>query len=506
MRPAEAARTGLLPIHAGNGPWPLHGRSASRAAEQAAAAAEAPHALMERAGLAVARLALALAPHARRIQIWAGPGNNGGDGLVAARHLQAGGRSVSVSLLADSGKLPPDASWALQQAQAAGVAVHTGLPDAASDVDFAIDGLLGLGALRAPEGTLAEAIDRINAGPAPVLAIDLPSGLDPDRGTLLGRAAVRAPATLALLTLKPGCHTALGRDHAGQVWLDTLGLAPSSPSAWLAGPAAWPRRPQASHKGSYGDVVIVGGAPGMAGAAWLAARSALSAGAGRVFCCLLDPAAPQLDPARPELMVRSKEWLTQHGLLKGLTVACGCGGGEAVLGTLPTLISRAGRLVLDADALNGLAADVALQTLLRARSARGQETLLTPHPLEAARLLQTTAAAVQGDRLRHAQELAESLACAVLLKGSGSIVAAPARLPRINPTGNAALASPGTGDVLAGLAAGLWSQQADAAAADIGSGAAWLHGRAADIDSVPDGAGPLRAGDLVERLALRRGL
>ena len=491
---------GITRISATGGPWPLHDADASRAAEHAALALHAPQLLMARAGLAVARLAMAWAPQARRVHVLAGPGNNGGDGLVAARHLCAAGVAAHVSLLADPNRLPADAAQALSDAQQAGVAIDIGSLDG-DEADLCIDALLGIGASRAPQGLIAAAIAAVNEQRAPVLAVDLPSGLHPDTGTLLGPAAVRAGVTLALLTLKPGCCTGHGRDHAGELWLDTLGVTADAPTAWLSGPPPWRPRRHAAHKGSLGDVAVVGGAPGMVGAAWLAARAALAAGAGRVYCSLLDPQAATLDPARPELMARTAWWQSPPALLAQCTVVCGCGGGEAVRAALPPLLSHAGRLVLDADALNALAVDPALQPLLRARAARGRATLLTPHPLEAARLLQTGPAEVQRDRLAAARQLAADTGAAVLLKGSGSVIAAAGQPTHINPTGNAALATAGTGDVLAGWAAGLWAQQPEAAAADVAVAAAWQHGRAADLFVLAGHRGPLRAADLVEVLA-----
>ena len=493
---------GILRVEPAGGPWPLHDAAASRAVEQAALARHPAHALMERAGLAVAKLALALAPHARQICILAGPGNNGGDGLVAARHLHLAGKAVRVALLGDPARLPGDAASAWRQAEAAGVAIEADRVrvDAA---DLVIDALLGIGARRAPEGAMAAAIAAINAMPVPVLAVDLPSGLHPDTGALLGQVAVRATATLALLTLKPGCCTGHGRDQAGELWLDRLGVAAPAPTAWLSGRSAPPVRRHGSHKGSFGDVAVVGGAAGMVGAAWLAAQAALAAGAGRVYCSLLDDGAATFDPLRPELMSRVAWWRSAPAVLAQSTVVCGCGGGDAVHAALPPLLSHAARLVLDADALNALAADPALTPLLHARAGRGLATLLTPHPLEAARLLRTSSAAVQHDRLAAARQLAADTGATVLLKGSGSVIAAPDGGVRINPTGNAALATAGTGDVLAGWAAGLWAQAPAAAAADIAAAAAWQHGRAADRHAQRVGSGPLRAADLIEVLARR---
>jgi hydroxyethylthiazole kinase-like uncharacterized protein yjeF len=466
--------------------------AATRRIEQVAAAALPPHALMQRAGLAAARLAMALAPDARTIWIACGPGNNGGDGFEAAAQLQRRGFRPIVTWAGDAQRLPPDAAMSLEHARAQGV-VFAASPPATHDL--AIDALLGIGATRAPQGPMAEWLQRMHAGAAPVLSIDVPSGLDADTG----RAALALQATsvrrfcLTLLTLKPGLFTAQGRDAAGEVWFDDLdcGRTHEKPTARLNARPPDCLRAHASHKGSYGDVAVIGGAPGMGGAALLAASAALHAGAGRVYVAPLDESAAMFDAHRPELMFRHTGSLD----LSSLTAVCGCGGGTAVRAVLARVLSTAQALVLDADALNALALDASLQTLLRRRAARGQPTVLTPHPLEAARLLASDTAHVQADRLRAAQSLADDFDCAVVLKGSGSVIAAPRETPRINPTGNARLATAGTGDVLAGmvgagLAAGL---PAMAAARE----AVWRHGALADQwpASVPLTAGALaRAG------------
>jgi hydroxyethylthiazole kinase-like uncharacterized protein yjeF len=473
---------------------PLHDARASRSIEFQSSATLAPHTLMQRAGLAVARLALAVAPAARRVWVAAGPGNNGGDGFEAALHLHRAGLEVGVHAL-DLARRPADAAAALQRARNAGVSIVTGLPVDPPRADLAIDALLGLGATRAPEGDLARAITLVNGAAPRRLAVDLPSGLNGDTGALLGAAAVQATDTLALLTLKPGLFTAEGRDHAGRIWCDDLGASPGgAPAAALlaAAPQAVERR-HADHKGRFGDTLVLGGAPGMAGAALLAARAAAHAGAGRVLLALLDPAAPALDPVWPELMLRTPASLLQPDLLARSTVVCGCGGGDAVRHVLPAVLTHAARLVLDAEALNATARDEALRRMLAARAARARPTVLTPHPLEAARLLGCAdTAAVQADRLAAARALADAFACTVVLKGSGSVIAATGRVPLINPTGNARLASAGTGDVLAGWIAGHWSASGRdglRAAAD----AVWWHGAAAA------GAGPLTASELLRR-------
>jgi hydroxyethylthiazole kinase-like uncharacterized protein yjeF len=309
-----------------------------------------------------------------------------------------------------------------------------------------------------------------------------------------------ASATLALLSIKPGCVTGRGRDFAGALWFDDLGVdAVTSATAWLTGPVPRAPLPHRSHKGSQGDVLVVGGASGMVGAAWLAARAALSAGAGRVHLGLLDERAPAGDASRPELMLRSQPWLWPAPELASRTVVCGCGGGSDLLAqALPPLLAHAGRLVLDADALNLVAGDPALQTLLARR--RGS-TVLTPHPLEAARLLATDTAAVQAARLPSARALAARWQCTVVLKGSGSVIAAADGRCHVNASGNAALASPGSGDVLAGWLGGAWAQQPGADPLALASAVVGLHGAAADQHAAQGLAGPLLAADLVDAMA-----
>lgn len=451
-------------------PWPLHDAAGCRAVEQAAAAGLPAHALMQRAGLAVARLALAIAPHAKRIWIACGPGNNGGDGFEAAMHLHRWGKAVTVTSSGDERKAPPDARASLQAARDAGVTLASEAP---AQFDLAIDALLGIGAARPLDGAIGHWAHRMNAAGAPVLAVDVPSGLAGDTGT---GDAVRATHTLSLLTLKPGLFTGHGRDASGEVWFDDLGIAhpAQQPSAWLTGPAPHVRRPHASHKGTWGDVAVIGGAPGMAGAALLAATAALHAGAGRVFVGSLDERAAAVDMAQPDLMMRNWDSLD----LSTMAVACGCGGGDAVRAALPKVIATARALVLDADALNAIAADPQLQAQLEARGRRRKPTAITPHPLEAARLLGRSAKDVQADRITAARELAQRFGCTVVLKGSGTIVCAPDRAPHVNPTGNAKLATAGTGDVLAGFIAARTAAHGDAFEA--ASGAVFDHGCVAD--------------------------
>ncbi|MFN3862492.1 MAG: NAD(P)H-hydrate dehydratase [Roseateles sp.] len=436
---------------------PLFGVAATRRIE-ARALAHMPD-LMERAGLAVAKLALGLWSGQGPVWVACGPGNNGGDGRVAARHLAA-----------------------------AGVPVHVG-HDAPPRPALVIDALLGLGLNRAPSAQLLAVFAALQDCGAPILAVDLPSGLLADTGQPAGAQAVRADHTLALLTLKPGLFTGEGRAHAGRIWFDDLGVTPDEPAtAELLGPAARPCRSPTSHKGSHGQVLVVGGAAGMQGAARLAARAALACGAGRVYLDLLGGAPDEpADPGRIEIM---------RGRLAELPHAVGvvgCGAGAAMAASLPALLQTLPRLIIDADALNAIAADAALQHLLRARP-QGC-TVLTPHPLEAARLLGRDTQALQSDRLASAAQLSDRFGCTVILKGSGSVVASPGHRAAVCASGGPALASAGSGDVLAGWLGGLWAQQPEADAHAIACAGVDAHGRAGQL------AGVLRAGELNERLA-----
>lgn len=437
--------------------WPLFDVAASRRIE-ARALVHNPD-LMARAGLAIAKLALALRQGVGPVWVVCGPGNNGGDGRVAAQRLSE-----------------------------AGVPVWTG-EAAPPKPSLVIDALLGLGLNRAPSPEIAARMADIKACHAPVLAVDLPSGLLADTGQPAGAEAVRADHTLCLLTLKPGLFTGEGRAHVGELWFDDLGVAPDEPpTANLLGPRPPIQRSPTSHKGSHGQVVVVGGAPGMQGAARLAARAALACGAGRVYLDLLGaPPSAEADTGRPELMRgRASDLPHAVGVL-------GCGGGALIEAELPWALSHLPRMVLDADALNAVSASAALKSLLRAR--RPQTTVLTPHPLEAARLLGQDTAAVQRDRLTAARQLAEQTGCTVVLKGAGTVIASPQQRPAVCGRGGPALATAGSGDVLAGWLGGLWAQQPEVDAHTVACAAVEAHARA--------GEGPARlcAGALIDRLA-----
>lgn len=442
---------------------------------------------MTRAGLSVARLAMAIAPHARTIWIACGPGNNGGDGFQAAKHLKLWGKSPVVTAVDPTGGLSTEAQASRKSAFQAGVVFASGVPE---HFDLCIDAVFGIGKLRALDAPFTHWVNAINRGSAPVLSIDAPSGLNSDTGAAQSHC-VRANVTLSLLTLKPGLFTGDGRAFSGEVWFDPLDVVEAgAPCAWLNESPFRGVRAHNTHKGSFGDVCVVGGATGMAGAAVLASQAALKGGAGRVFLALLDRSIQQLNTDCPEVMFRNFDDIP----LESMVVVAGCGGGVEIIPHMQTLLNRAAHLVLDADGLNAVSKSSDLQRQLASRLTN--TTVLTPHPLEAAHLTNLPCAYVQANRLEVAQSLADKFACTVVLKGSGTIIAAPGVLPCINTTGDARLATGGTGDVLAGLIGARLASSGQAFQSACES--VFVHGRVAD--TWPSGKS-MSASDLANALA-----
>ncbi|MDK3022399.1 NAD(P)H-hydrate dehydratase [Cupriavidus taiwanensis] len=477
-------------------PVPLYGVAAIRRIEHAALAQLPAFTLMSRAGTAAAHWLARHAPDGPLLFL-AGPGNNGGDALVAATQLHRAGRTVQVWLAADPQRLPADAATAWQQAQAAGVPL-TVMADVDTSQDAPwpagtaalIDGLLGIGLNRAADGAMAWWIAQLNRAGLPVFALDIPSGLSADTGA--GAPAVRAQRTLSFIAAKPGLLTLDGRDCAGAVDIAPIGLdypPHEIPQGLVNGPAlfsaALPRRYHGSHKGTHGSLAVIGGNLGMTGAPLLGARAAQWLGAGKVHVGFLAQPAPLLDPLHPELMLHAVDALALASM-SALVLGPGMGTDANARQQFARLLQATTLpLVLDADALNLLASDPSLAGAL---ATRGAATVMTPHPLEAARLMGVPVAEIQRDRPAAAAALAAQWQAVVVLKGSGSVIAAPDGSPwTLNPTGNAALASAGTGDVLAGMLGALLAQgMAPLAAAQA---AVWIHGRAADV-LVAQGTGP----------------
>jgi hydroxyethylthiazole kinase-like uncharacterized protein yjeF len=465
-----------------------------RAIEQAAAASLPPGTLMERAGRAAAGQALQLLAGipAPRVLVLAGPGNNGGDALEVAANLAQANVDVCVVLTHPEKEYASfEARRALERAKASSAAIGTA-PD--GDWDLAVDGMFGIGLQRPLDDRTLPLLERVQAAGRPVLALDCPSGLDVDTGSPLG-VAVRASHTATFIADKPGLHTGRGREYAGQVTVHSLDVGDDcfpETKRFLNAPElfAFNLAPRAvdSHKGRFGDVAILGGADGMAGAPVLSARAALYGGAGRVLAFMLARSLPY-DPVQPEIMFRDAS--TYEKQTTSVVVGPGLGNTPEAIKLLLAALDDPAPLVLDADALNLLA----LSPDLRARLRTHGDSILTPHPLEAARLLDECTANVQSDRLASAATLAKELNGIVVLKGAGTVIAAPDGRIVINGTGNPGLASAGTGDVLAGLAGALLAQGWPAWEAAIGS--VYMHGLAAD-QLVANGIGPigLTAGEL----------
>jgi NAD(P)H-hydrate epimerase len=478
-------------------PLPLYDVAALRAIEaRATAFLGDDFALMRRAGAAAWRELLAHWPQARRIAVACGPGNNGGDGHVLARHALESGHEVRVLQLQPPRTDP--ARRAGEEFVRAGGRVENDV-SALAESDLIVDALFGIGLARAPDGEAAEWIGAINAANVPVLAIDVPSGVDADRGSVPG-VAVGATRTLECIAPKAGLRTGAALDHAGALSLATLEV----PEAAFDGnePAAeWfdagclvdflPVRRRDSHKGGNGRVLCIGGDHGMGGAALLCAEAALRAGAGLVHVATREAHVAPLLARCPEAMpVRIDDAQALAFLLEVADVVAlgpGLGQGDWGRALFSAAISGGKPLVVDADALN-----------LLAQSPRElPDAVLTPHPGEAARLLGCSNAEIQRDRIAAAKKIAERFDAAVVLKGAGSIIATPKRIPRIIGAGNPGMAVGGMGDVLTGVIAALRAQ--GLGAFDAATAGALLHAVAGDV-AARDGERGLLPRDVIAQL------
>jgi hydroxyethylthiazole kinase-like uncharacterized protein yjeF len=449
--------------------------------------------LMERAGRAAADVARTIAgERGGAVLVLAGPGNNGGDAFVVARWLRQWFFETTVVFRGDASRLPPDALAAHRAFLDAG---GTTVPDVPAGWrgTLIIDGLFGIGIARELSAEYAALVDQANESGVPILALDVPSGLDADTGVARG-VSIRAAATATFMAHKPGLLTGENADLCGAVSVHALGLEAELSRAtghrldWAALAAALPevlrRSTQNVHKGTHGTLGILGGATGMTGAPLLAGRAALHAGAGRILIGFVANDHPRVDWGQPELMLGSADHVVDAGA-EALVCGPGLGKDPAAHSILARAIATPVALVLDADALNLVAKDPKLASAVAARSA---PTLVTPHPAEAARLLARSVADVQADRLASAQAVASLLHASAVLKGAGSVLAHPDGTWDINASGNPGLASAGTGDVLAGFAGAFLAQGIDAKTSL--RLAVCLHGAAADA-CVAAGRGPV---------------
>lgn len=476
---------------------------ALRAVERAAIAQLGGDAqvLMQRAGQAAWRQVLTHWPDAQRIGVLCGPGNNGGDGYVLARLALQSGRTVRLLCLPEHAPRTPLAQQMQAEFLACGGQVlnpQRGFPD----VDVWVDALFGIGLTRAPDAASAAVIEGINLSGAAILALDVPSGLNADTGHAAG-AVIRADRTVEFIAAHVGNRTGAAADCVGSLAVADLDVPASvldaqTPAArWLHAGAlarAFKPRQRSAHKGQHGHVLCVGGDHGGGGAIVMAAEAALRSGAGLVSVATVPAHVAGLLARRPECMAHGLNDAAELAPLleRASVIALGPGLGRSAWAQdlLQAALACAKPLVLDADALNLLAEGVAKLTPCT-------DAILTPHPGEAARLLGCTIADVQRDRLGAAAALVQRYQAVVVLKGAGSIVAAPAQTPVIIGVGNPGMAVGGMGDVLTGIIAASRAQGfASFHAASIG---ALLHAVAAD-DAAAQGQRGLLPSDVISAL------
>jgi NAD(P)H-hydrate epimerase len=453
--------------------------------------------LMENAGRGAVHALLEHFPNARRVVVVCGRGNNAGDGFVVARRLFTLGIPVRVVSLHAGSELKGDADVQARAFTALGGALvrdtseDTALLQAELErAELVVDAIFGTGLTRPLAGRFLRAVERINQAQRPVVALDVPSGLDADTGRVLG-AAVRAQLTITFATHKLGLLTQLGQHHAGKVVLADIGV-PCQPLLRAAAtdtPAVlvetqdietlMGRLGRPAHKGEAGRVVIFAGAAGTVGAARLVAHGAHRVGAGLVTIASFAECIAGLENAVWETMTRSlqprdegQSVMRALALADAVVIGPGFGLTDDAREVCERVVIECDRpVVVDADALNHFGNDLG-----RLRNAKGPR-LLTPHPKEAARLLGCSPADVEADRYAAAQQLAQRSGALVLLKGAHSLIQAPEGPCHVNPTGNSALAIGGSGDVLSGILGGLAARLPLLEAALAG---AWLHGRAAE--------------------------
>ncbi|MBE0612365.1 MAG: NAD(P)H-hydrate dehydratase [Burkholderiales bacterium] len=475
-----------------------------RALERIAAERPGATPLMQAAGLAAAEYARELlGEYGKKVLVLAGPGNNGGDAFEVATHLKRWFYRVELVFAGDEHQLSEDALAALRKWRESGGNTYAA-PPAALRPDLVVDGLFGIGLARPLEGGYAELIADINRLRCTKLALDIASGINADTGAVMG-TALRATHTITFIALKPGLLTLDGPDYCGSLdenlrvadlGLDVRSMLENKGATTAAESMrqALSPRPRNFHKGNAGSVGVLGGAHGMVGAAVLAGRAALKLGAGKVFLGLLTDDPPELDYGQPELMLRTPRELLETGVISVFAVGPGMGTVKSAEQLLREVLDADVPLILDADALNLVAASKTLQARLSKRSA---PSVLTPHPAEAARLLGCSTAAVQAERIGTAIELAQRYRAVAVLKGNGSIIAGLQGTWLINASGNPGMATAGMGDVLTGMIASLLAQGAGATAA--AAAGVWLHGAAADA-LAGEIRGPIgiTAGELIE--------
>lgn len=476
--------------------------------------------LMESAGRQVSEAVVGVLGSAKgkRVVVIAGRGNNGGDGFVAARYLRKAGADVAVLLLAKPAEVKGDAKVNLDLLEKEGLAVESirSASEAANLLvrsDAVVDAIFGTGLSGEVKGLAAEVIQAINASGRPVIAVDVPSGLDADTGCIWG-VCVQADRTVALALPKVGLLTYPGAAHVGELIVADIGIPHQlydeinvelPTDEWIA--SRLPERPPDAHKGTFGAAIVIAGSPGLTGAAAMAAEAALRSGAGlstlAVPVGLQDLMAAKLTEVMTRGLPQTEARTLSPGAVKAAlelaekaqAIVLGCG-----IGTHPETVEFVHRfvksvrrpMIIDADGLNCLAQDT--------RTLEGDhgEIVLTPHPGEMSRLLGTAVEQIQSNRIDAARGAASRFHCTVVLKGARTVVADPDGRAFINPTGNVGMASGGTGDVLAGAVGGLLAQ--GLSALDAAVCGAYIHGKAGDIAAAKMGTAGMIAGDVLRAL------
>mgnify|MGYP000241273961 FL=1 len=437
--------------------------------------------LMKRAGAAAAELIMQRLEDAgveqRRVTLLVGPGNNGGDALACACELREKGAVVNVVL---PGGRRPTSALALAQlerwTQAGGTTYDD--PYMTEKADCVVDGLFGTGLAKPITGDYLDAVLWFNERQALKVSLDIPSGLNPVTGHWTGSyPGCSADVTITFLCVKSGLYMCEGADAAGEIVLNELDVSvPLSPLS-VIGTDEFPRvlRPRVknSHKGDYGSVAVIGGTDGMIGASILAARAALISGAGRVTLECRAEHAPHVDMVYPEIMFATKPVNLED--FDAIVLGCGLGTSAEAKARVIEALNCQKPLILDADALNIIAADIKLQDMVLARRA---PTVLTPHPGEAARLLRRDTAGVTADRVAACRELAVQTGAIVVLKGAGTVISMRSSRTWINPTGSPMLATGGSGDVLAGMIGAMFAQGYDMVESVLA--AVYFHGLSAE--------------------------
>ena len=462
---------------------PIYLAGEIRKLEKLATSTSVPINLMEKAGLAAAEVVRdkLLTSEKNKVLVLAGPGNNGGDAFVVARHLQKWWFKVTLVFTGTPAELSSEAKNSMDAWTDAGGEILSEVP-IKKEWSAIVDGLFGIGLSRELEGPVYELVNVINHMNLPVLALDIPSGLNSDDGRVCG-AAIHANITITFIGLKPGLLTHQGTEYSGEIILRNLDIDTST----LIEPQSWvldlpyiqqllpPPRPANSHKGMFGSVGIIGGSAGMTGAALLAGTAALKLGSGRVYLGLITENILTFSPVQPELMFRSPHELFKLDHLNCLVIGPGLGMSADAYSWLDCALKSSQSLVLDADALNLISVYPELANTLSNRNAH---TVLTPHAAEAARILGISSTDAQNNRIETIKELVKRFNCYAVLKGAGSICMLPDEKYYINTSGNPSLSSAGTGDVLSGIIGALLAQGLTVKKALLLS--VYLHGAAAD--------------------------